>query len=88
MDFCNRRDISVAGVNLHITEQLLDTNIEYVAQKFSLTITLSVFENLWFFGVVYMGSLKLRENEYKRYCICFIWRKEQDVAGRLPLGYK
>ena len=81
--------LSVAGVNLRIARAAARANIGYVAQKFSLYSTLSVFENLWFFGGVYgIPPKKLRERIQAVLHMFHLEGKEQDVAGRLPLGYK
>ena len=81
--------LSVAGVNLRIARAAARANIGYVAQKFSLYSTLSVFENLWFFGGVYgISPKKLRERIQAVLHMFHLEGKEQDVAGRLPLGYK
>lgn len=81
--------ISVAGVNLRTARAQARAHIGYVAQKFSLYTTLSVEENLRFFGSAYglYGSQLTRRIEAVI--------EEFDLrgylhmpAGNLPGGYK
>lgn len=81
--------ISVAGVNLRTARAQARAHIGYVAQKFSLYTTLSVEENLRFFGSAY--SLRGRRLDQRIEAVI----EEFDLsgfrhmpAGSLPGGYK
>lgn len=81
--------LSVAGVDLRTARAQARANIGYVAQKFSLYATLSVRENLEFFGGAYGLTghrLKLRMQEVAQQ---FRLTEVMDTpAGELPGGYK
>lgn len=81
--------ISVAGVNLRTARAQARAHIGYVAQKFSLYTTLSVEENLRFFGSAY--GLRGRRLDQRIEAVI----EEFDLsvfrhmpAGSLPGGYK
>ncbi len=82
-------ELSVAGVNLRAARTRARANIGYVAQKFSLYATLTVDENLEFFGSaygIYGEKLKNRMAEVKdMFGLAALGRKP---AGELPGGYK
>lgn len=81
--------ISVYGVNLRTARARARSYIGYVAQKFSLYSTLSVYENLCFFGRAYgLSAHKLQERIetvagqfHLNNCLSM-------AAGSLPCGYK
>ena len=81
--------ISVYGVNLRTARARARSYIGYVAQKFSLYSTLSVYENLCFFGRAYgLSAHKLQERIetvagqfHLNNCLSM-------AAGSLPGGYK
>lgn len=82
-------ELSVAGVNLRTARAQARANIGYVAQKFSLYGTLSVKENLKFFGGAYGMSKKRIFERMKTVLRMFnLEGREEDVAGQLPGGYK
>ena len=81
--------ISIAGVNLRTARVQARAHIGYVAQKFSLYTTLSVEENLRFFGSAY--GLRGRRLDQRIEAVI----EEFDLsgfrhmpAGSLPGGYK
>ena len=81
--------ISIAGVNLRTARAQARAHIGYVAQKFSLSTTLSVEENLRFFGSAY--GLRGRRLDQRIEAVI----EEFDLsgfrhmpAGSLPGGYK
>lgn len=81
--------LSVAGVNLRNARTQARTNVGYVAQKFSLYETLTVKENLEFFGGVYgldRNRLKSRMDAMiRQFDLAEVVNKP---AGELPGGYK
>lgn len=81
--------LAVAGVNLRTARTQARANIGYVAQKFSLYPTMTVDENLNFYGGVYGLSdarLKQRISEVKQQ---FQLVDAADTpAEQLPVGYK
>ena len=82
-------ELSVAGVNLRTARAQARANIGYVAQKFSLYGTLSVRENLKFFGGAYGMRPKRIAERMKTVLRMFnLEGREEDVAGQLPGGYK
>ena len=81
--------LSVAGVDLRKARTQARANIGYVAQKFSLYSTLSVEENLKFFGGVYglkREKLKKRMEEVKEQFE--LTGMETKPSGELPGGFK
>lgn len=82
-------ELSVAGVDLRTARTQARANIGYVAQKFSLYGTLTVDENLEFYGGAYGVSderLAERMREVKeQFDLLEMSDKE---AGELPGGYK
>lgn len=81
--------LSVAGVNLRTARTQARANVGYVAQKFSLYSTLTVDENLRFYGGVYgLSDAALRERMQtikKQFDLTGV---AQTPAGQLPGGYK
>ena len=82
-------ELSVAGVNLRTARTQARTNIGYVAQKFSLYGTLTVDENLEFYGGAYgLSDKRLAErmrDVKEQFDLLEMSDKE---AGELPGGYK
>ena len=82
-------NLSVVGVDLRTARTQARMNIGYVAQKFSLYSTLSVEENLKFFGGVYglkRDKLKKRMEEVKEQFD--LKGMETKPTGELPGGFK
>ena len=81
--------LSVAGVNLRTARTQARANIGYVAQKFSLYGTLTVDENLEFYGGAYgLSDERLAErmrDVKEQFDLLEMSDKE---AGELPGGYK
>lgn len=81
--------LSVAGVNLRTARTQARANVGYVAQKFSLYGTLTVDENLRFYGGVYGlddAALSVRMQTIKeQFGLTGVARTP---AGELPGGYK
>ena len=81
--------LSVAGVNLRTARTQARANIGYVAQKFSLYGTLTVDENLEFYGGAYgLSDKRLAErmrDVKEQFDLLEMSDKE---AGELPGGYK
>ena len=82
-------ELSVAGVNLRTARTQARANIGYVAQKFSLYGTLTVDENLEFYGGAYgLNDKRLAErmrDVKEQFDLLEMSDKE---AGELPGGYK
>lgn len=81
--------LSVAGVDLHTARAQARANVGYVAQKFSLYTTLTVKENLEFFGGAYgltNNRLHQRMEEVSRQF--HLTSVLNTPAGELPGGYK
>mgnify|MGYP003289439580 CR=1 FL=1 len=82
-------ELSVAGVNLRAARTQARANIGYVAQKFSLYGTLTVDENLEFYGGAYgLSDKRLAErmrDVKEQFDLLEMSDKE---AGELPGGYK
>ena len=82
-------ELSVAGVNLRTARTQARTNIGYVAQKFSLYGTLTVDENLEFYGGAYGLSDKRLAERMREVKEQFDLLEMSDKeAGELPGGYK
>lgn len=82
-------DLMVGGVDVVKSRTKARTNFGYVAQKFSLYGTLSVRENLNFFGGVYGLSDKRKEERIEAMLDEFKLHDVIDMAaGELPGGYK
>ena len=81
--------ISVAGVNLRTARAQARAHIGYVAQKFSLYTTLSVEENLRFFGSAYGLRGRRLDQRIKVVIEEFDLSDFRRIpAGSLPGGYK
>ncbi len=81
--------LSVAGMNLRTARTQARANVGYVAQKFSLYGTLTVDENLRFYGGVYgLGDAALRERIQTVKEQFDLTGVAQMPAGQLPGGYK
>lgn len=81
--------LSVAGVNLRTARTQARANVGYVAQKFSLYSTLSVDENLRFYGGVYgLSDKALRERMQTIKEQFDLTGVAKMPAGQLPGGYK
>lgn len=81
--------LSVAGVNLRTARTQARANVGYVAQKFSLYSTLSVDENLRFYGGVYGLSDKALHERMQTIKEQFdLTGVAKMPAGQLPGGYK
>lgn len=81
--------LSVAGVDLRRARAQARTNIGYVAQKFSLYATLSVLENLEFFGGAYGLRSRRLHRRIQAVAQQFGLEGLLDMpAGELPGGYK
>jgi ABC-2 type transport system ATP-binding protein len=81
--------LSVAGVNLRKARTQARANIGYVAQKFSLYGSLTVYENLRFFGGIYGLTRRQLERRITAVMEEFQLTEKADyVAERLPGGYK
>lgn len=81
--------LSVAGVNLRTARTQARANVGYVAQKFSLYSTLTVDENLRFYGGVYgLSDARLRERMQTIKQQFNLTDAAQMPAGQLPGGYK
>ena len=81
--------LSVAGVNLRTARTQARANIGYVAQKFSLYSTLTVDENLRFYGGVYGLSDAELPQRIKTIKEQFELTEAANMpAGQLPGGYK
>ena len=82
-------ELSVAGVNLRTARTQARTNIGYVAQKFSLYGTLTVDENLEFYGGVYgLSDKRLAERMRDAKEQFDLLEMSDKEAGALPGGYK
>lgn len=81
--------LSVAGVNLRTARTQARANVGYVAQKFSLYSTLTVDENLRFYGGVYGLSDAELPERIKTIKEQFDLTDTANMpAGQLPGGYK
>lgn len=81
--------LSVAGVNLRTARTQARANVGYVAQKFSLYSTLTVDENLRFYGGVYGLSDAELPQRIKTIKEQFDLTDAANMpAGQLPGGYK
>lgn len=81
--------LSVAGVDLRTARAQARGNIGYVAQKFSLYGTLSVHENLKFFGGAYGLSHKQLQQRIEEVARQFrLTEVMEKPANQLPVGYQ
>lgn len=81
--------LSVAGVNLRTARTQARANVGYVAQKFSLYSTLTVDENLRFYGGVYgLSDADLRKRMQTIKEQFDLTEVAKMPAGQLPGGYK
>lgn len=81
--------LSVAGVNLRTSAAKARARIGYMSQKFALYETLSVEQNLKFFGRAYgLNRPRLRERIDWALREFSLTDRRQQNAGLLPLGFK
>ena len=81
--------LNVAGVNLRHARTQARANIGYVAQKFSLYDTLTVYENLRFFGGAYgLYGDALERRIYEIMDEFGLTDKKDEDTSQLPGGYK
>lgn len=81
--------LSVAGVDVRESRAEARQNLGYVAQKFSLYGTLSIKENLEFFGGVYgLSKRYLRQRIPEIMDEFYLTAKQNTLANDLSLGYK
>ena len=81
--------LNVAGVNLRHARTQARVNIGYVAQKFSLYDTLTVYENLRFFGGAYgLYGDALERRIYEIMDEFGLTDKKDEDTSQLPGGYK
>lgn len=81
--------LSVAGVDLRHSRSQARAKVGYVAQKFSLYATLSVQENLEFFGRAYgLRGKKLHDRISAVVDQLGLHQRFHQTAGDLPNGYK
>lgn len=81
--------LSVAGVDVRESRAEARQNLGYVAQKFSLYGTLSIKENLEFFGGVYgLSKRYLRQRIPEIMDEFHLTAKQNTLANDLSLGYK
>jgi len=82
-------DLQVAGVNLRRAPASARSHIGYMSQRFSLYGSLSVLENLRFFGSAYGLSGKQRNERIEWAFDRFDLREVADITSNdLSLGYK
>lgn len=82
-------ELSVAGVNLRTARTQARANIGYVAQKFSLYGTLTVDENMEFYGGAYgLSDKRLAERMTEVKNQFGLTEMSDKEAGDLPGGYK
>ena len=82
-------ELSVAGVNLRTARTQARANIGYVAQKFSLYSTLTVDENMEFYGGAYgLSDKRLAERMTEVKNQFGLTEMSDKEAGDLPGGYK
>ena len=81
--------LSVAGVDLRTARTQARANIGYVAQKFSLYSTLTVDENMEFYGGAYgLSDKRLAERMTEVKNQFGLTEMSDNEAGELPGGYK
>ena len=81
--------LSVAGVDLRTARTEARANIGYVAQKFSLYGTFTVYENLRFFGGAYgLFGDKLKNRIEELLAEFHLTEKRNVAADELSMGYK
>lgn len=82
-------DASVAGFDVYKQQEQIKKNIGYMSQKFSLYDSLTLLENITFYGGVYgvpRAEIKARSSELLN--TLGLEKDAKKLVGSLPLGWK
>lgn len=79
----------VAGYDVYLQTESIKANIGYMSQKFSLYNSLTVRENIHFFGGIYgIRGKRLREKSEELIQRLGLGRQADELVRSLPLGWK
>jgi ABC-2 type transport system ATP-binding protein len=82
-------EATVAGFNVYNEQEKIKRNIGYMSQKFSLYETLTVIENVEFYGGVYGLSRKeIKDRGERMVDTLGLTQEKKKLVGELPLGWK
>jgi ABC-2 type transport system ATP-binding protein len=82
-------EATVAGFNVYNQQEKIKRNIGYMSQKFSLYETLTVMENIEFYGGVYGLSRKeIKDRSQRMLGTLGLNNEKKKLVGELPLGWK
>ncbi|SHN45321.1 ABC transporter ATP-binding protein [Chitinophaga sp. CF418] len=82
-------EAAVAGYNVFKQQEEIKRNIGYMSQKFSLYETLTVKENIRFYGGVYgLSDKQLKEKGDELITKLGLEKEAKMMVGSLPLGWK
>ena len=80
---------TVAGYDVYTENEKIKQNIGYMSQKFSLYESLTVMENIEFFGGIYgLSKLELAEKGNNLIKRLGLEKDAKKLVGSLPLGWK
>jgi len=82
-------EATVAGFNVYNQQEKIKANIGYMSQKFSLYETLTVMENIEFYGGVYgLSRSEIKVRSERMVDTLGLTNEKKKLVGELPLGWK
>jgi len=82
-------EATVAGFNVYNQQEKIKANIGYMSQKFSLYETLTVMENIEFYGGVYgLSRSEIKVRSERMVGTLGLTNEKKKLVGELPLGWK
>ncbi|HZX74153.1 MAG TPA: ABC transporter ATP-binding protein [Cyclobacteriaceae bacterium] len=82
-------EATVAGFNVYNQQEKIKANIGYMSQKFSLYETLTVMENIEFYGGVYgLSRSEIKVRSERMVDTLGLKNEKKKLVGELPLGWK
>jgi len=82
-------EATVAGLNVYKQQEQIKKNIGYMSQKFSLYDSLTILENIEFYGGVYgVSRPDIKERSKNLIATLGLEKEAKKLVGALPLGWK
>jgi ABC-2 type transport system ATP-binding protein len=89
LSFPTSGEASVAGFNVYKQQEKIKASIGYMSQKFSLYESLTVYENIEFYGGVYgLPRKEIKWRGAEMINMLGLTNEAKKLVGELPLGWK
>jgi ABC-2 type transport system ATP-binding protein len=89
LSFPTSGEASVAGFNVYKQQEKIKASIGYMSQKFSLYESLTVYENIEFYGGVYgLPRKEIKRRGAEMINMLDLTNEAKKLVGELPLGWK